>query len=422
LKINKEDNPTMKTDLDALMQENDLDAILITGPAQHNPAMVYMTGGGHVSNADLVKKRGDAPVLFYNPMERDEAAKSGLKTKSLMDYDMTELLNQAIGDYQVAIAKRYQLMLADLGIESGTLALYGLSEIGTNYAIFSTLQREMPRLNLVGEINNSVLMLARMTKDETEIEHIHNMGKITTQVVGLVADYITSHAARDGILIKPNGEPITVGDVKKRINLWLAERGAENPEDTIFAIGRDAGVPHSSGNPSDPLKLGQTIVFDIYPCEAGGGYFYDFTRTWCLGYAPDEVLSLYETVLSAYNTITNQLKVGKPFKDYQDMVCDLFSTQGHPTIKEDPQTQQGYVHSLGHGIGLNVHERPRSGTNSDDDDCLVPGVVFTLEPGLYYPDKGMGVRLENSLWVRPDGKIEVLADYPMDLVLPVKAG
>ena len=50
----------MKTDLDALMQENDLDAILITGPAQHNPAMVYMTGGGHVSNADLIKRRGQA--------------------------------------------------------------------------------------------------------------------------------------------------------------------------------------------------------------------------------------------------------------------------------------------------------------------------------------------------------------------------
>ena len=50
----------MKTDLDALMQENDLDAILITGPAQHNPAMVYMTGGGHLTTADLIKRRGQS--------------------------------------------------------------------------------------------------------------------------------------------------------------------------------------------------------------------------------------------------------------------------------------------------------------------------------------------------------------------------
>ena len=411
----------MKTDLDELMQANDLDAFLITGPAQHNPAMVYMTGGGHLTNADLIKKRGEGAVLFYYPMERDEAAKSGLKTKNLGDYNFTELLNQSAGDYLKAIVKRYKQMLAELGITSGRIALYGRSEIGTNYAIFSALQKEIPDVNLLGEIDNSVLMLARMTKDDTEIERIRKMGKLTIQVVGQVADFITSHSVKNGVLVNKNGVPLTIGDVKSRINLWLTERGAENPEGTIFAIGHDAGVPHSSGNPTDPLKLGQTIVFDIYPCEAGGGYFYDFTRTWCLGYAPDNVLELYETVLSVYTSVTKQLQVGNPFKDYQQMTCEQFSDQGHPTIKEDPQTQQGYVHSLGHGIGLNIHERPWSGISSDEKDCLVPGSVFTIEPGLYYPEKGMGVRLENSLWVRPDGKMEVLAEFPMDLVLPVKA-
>jgi Xaa-Pro aminopeptidase len=411
----------MKTDLDELMQANDLDAFLITGPAQHNPAMVYMTGGGHLTNADLIKKRGEGAVLFHYPMERDEAAKSGLKTKNLGDYDFTELLNQSAGDYLKAIVIRYKQMLAELGITSGRIALYGRSEIGTNYAIFSALQKEIPDVNLLGEIDNSVLMLARMTKDDTEIERIRKMGKITTQVVGQVADFITSHSVKNDVLVNKNGVPLTIGDVKSRINLWLTERGAENPEGTIFAIGHDAGVPHSSGNPTDPLKLGQTIVFDIYPCEAGGGYFYDFTRTWCLGYAPDDVLELYETVLSVYTSVTKQLQVGKPFMDYQQMTCEQFSAQGHPTIKEDPQTQQGYVHSLGHGIGLNIHERPWSGISSDEKDCLVPGSVFTIEPGLYYPEKGIGVRLENSLWVRPDGKMEVLAEFPMDLVLPVKA-
>jgi Xaa-Pro aminopeptidase len=410
----------MKNDLDALMQANDLNAILITGPGQHNPAMVYMTGGGHITNADLIKKRGEGAVLFYYPMERDEATKSGLKTKNLSDYNFTELLNQSDGDYLKAIVKRYKQMLTELGITSGRIALYGRSEIGTNYAVFSALQKEMPELNLIGEIDNSVLMLARMTKDETEVERIRKMGKITTMVVGQVADFITSHSVKNGVLVNKKGKPLTIGKVKSQINLWLSGLGAENPEGTIFAIGHDAGVPHSSGNPSDPLELGQTIVFDIYPCEAGGGYFYDFTRTWCLGYAPDEVLALYETVLSVYTNVTRQLQMGKPFKDYQQMTCEQFSAQGHPTIMEDPQTQRGYVHSLGHGIGLNIHERPWSGISSDEKDCLVPGSVFTIEPGLYYPEKGMGVRLENSLWVRPDGEIELLAEYPMDLVLPVK--
>ncbi|OGO61042.1 MAG: hypothetical protein A2032_04135 [Chloroflexi bacterium RBG_19FT_COMBO_49_13] len=412
----------MKNDLDALMHANDLDALLITGPGQHNPAMVYLTGGGHLTNADLIKKRGEVAVLFHYPMERDEAARSALHTKNIGEFNFTDLLKQAGGDNLKAIVRRYQLMLADLGITSGRVALYGRSEIGANYAVFSALQQAMPELHLVGETDNSVLMLARMTKDETEIERIRWMGKVTTQVVGQVADFISSHSAKDGVLLNNNGKPLTIGDVKNRINLWLSELGAENPEGTIFAIGRDAGVPHSSGNSTDLLKLGQTIVFDIFPCEAGGGYFYDFTRTWCLGYAPDEVMALYETVLSVYTNVTQQLQAGKAFKDYQQMACEEFSAQGHPTVKEDPQTQQGYVHSLGHGIGLNIHERPWSGISSDEKDSLVPGTVFTIEPGLYYPEKNMGVRLENSFYVLPDGRLEVLADYPMDLILPVKAG
>ncbi len=412
----------MKTDLDRLMSERDLAAILITGPGQHNPALVYMTGGCQLTNADVIKQQGKPPVLFHYPMERDEAAKSGLATKNLGQYNFTELLKQAGGDQLKATVKRYSLMLADLGISHGKVALYGRAEIGPSYELFNALHQALPGLDFIGEINNSSLMLARMTKDAEEVVRIRKMGQVTTQVVGLVADFITSHRAKNDILVKSNGSPLTIGEIKSRINLWLLERGAENPEGTIFAIGRDAGVPHSSGSDTDVLRLGQTIVFDIYPCEAGGGYFYDFTRTWCLGYAPDDVQALYADVLAAYNQVTGQLVVGKPFNDYQDLTCELFTSRGHPTIKENPPTERGYVHSLGHGIGLNIHERPWSGAGSDEHDCLSMGTVFTIEPGLYYPDKGMGLRLENSLWARPDGQMEVLADYPLDLVLPIKRG
>jgi len=412
----------MKSDLDNLMQENDLDAMLVIGSGQHNPAMVYMMGGGHIQFADLIKKREQEPVLFYEPMERDEAAKSGLQTKSIADYKFNDLLDQAGGDYLKATVRRYQLMFSDLGLTSGRVVVYGQAGVGTYFTLLSGLEREMPGLNFIGEMNNSIMMQARMTKDEAEVERIRKMGKLTTEVVGLVADFITSQTVKNEVLVKANGEPLTIGEVKRRINLWLAEREAENPEGTIFSIGRDAGVPHSSGNPEDLLRLGQTIMFDFYPCEAGGGYFYDFTRTWCLGYAPDEVYALYETVLSTYNKVSSQLEAGRLFKDYQQMTCELFSAQGHPTIMEDPQTVIGYVHSLGHGIGLNVHERPSSWAKGDDSNRLVPGAVFTIEPGLYYPEKGMGVRLEDSYYACPDGKFELLADYPLDLVLPVKSG
>ena len=409
----------MKNDLDALMTANNLDAVLITGAAQHNPAMVYMTGGAHLTSADVIKLRNAEPVLYCYPMERDEAARTGLSTRNLADYKFNDLLKEAGGDIAKATANRYRLILNDLGFQEGRIGLYGMVEAGTGLAVFSALQQMLPGVTIVGEAGSSILLQAMMTKERAEVDRIRKMGKITTEVVGRVAAYLSSHPVHDNILVQEDGKPLTIGNVKSRINLWLAELGADNPEGTIFAIGRDAGVPHSSGTPTDHLRLGETIVFDIFPCEMGGGYYYDFTRTWCLGYASEAVLALYEDVLSVYQTIMSELKAGMPFNHYQKRTCDLFEAKGHPTIQNNPVTQEGYVHSLGHGIGLHVHELPRSGQAAPDSESLIPGVVMTIEPGLYYPDRGMGVRLEDSVWVRPDGEFEVLAPYPLDLILPV---
>jgi Xaa-Pro aminopeptidase len=410
----------MKTDIDTLMKANHIDALMIVGAGQHNPSMVYLTGVRHLTGAELVKKCGETPLLFHAPMERDEAARSGLRTRSYNAYPMGPLLKQAGNDRFKAVVMRYQQMLSDAGVTSGKVLVYGQAAAGTTFSLLTALQKAMPGLEFSGDLEGSVLLQAMMTKDADEIEHIRQMGKITTQVVSLTADFLTSQKVKDGVLVMPNGQPLRVKDVKNRINLWLAERGAENPEGTIFAIGHDAGVPHSSGNPEDILSLGQTIVFDIFPCEAGGGYYYDFTRTWCLGYAPDAALKLYEEVYSVYQQVSLEMKVNQPCISLQRRTCELFEAQGHPTVLSRPETEEGYVHSLGHGVGLNIHEKPASGSTATSTDILAPGVVFTIEPGLYYPERGLGVRLEDTVWVRPDGEIEVLAPYPHDLVLPMR--
>lgn len=413
----------MKSDLDRLMQENNIQALLVTGPAQHNPAMHYLTGGGHLTHADLIKPLGKAPILFCGPMERDEAAKTGLPTISYTSYPFEELRQQAKGDLALAYALRYQRMLADAGVASGRVSLYGRDNIGSSFAIFTTLQRLMPEIEITGEIDNSILLQSMATKDEDEIARIRRMGQITTEVVGMVAEFLGSHQARDNRLVKADGEPLTIREVKRKINLWLAERGAENPTGAIFAIGHDAGVPHSSGNPDDFLTLGKTIVFDIFPCEEGGGYHYDFTRTWCLGYASDGVEALYDDVYSTYQNVMGEIQKDASCSGYQQRTCELFEAQGHATIRQDPALQDGYVHSLGHGLGLHVHEAPwfRAAEASTPADRLLPGSVVTIEPGLYYPSKDMGVRLEDTVYVRPDGQMEILAHYPLDLIIPVRS-
>jgi Xaa-Pro aminopeptidase len=116
----------------------------------------------------------------------------------------------------------------------------------------------------------------------------------------------------------------------------------------------------------------------------------------------------------------SELKIGAQYANYQQRACELFEGFGHPTPHSNPNTEEGYVHGIGHGVGLNIHERPSSGLTATDDDRLVPGVVITIEPGLYYPDRGAGVRLEDTVYARPDGVFETLAEYPLDLVLPMK--
>jgi Xaa-Pro aminopeptidase len=323
---------------------------------------------------------------------------------------------------QTASALRLQKILSEYGLSGGRVAVYGKVEFSELFGVMRSLAKLMPELEFVGEAgNDSTLLRAMETKDDVEVARIRQMGAVTTTVVKMVQDYLTSREVReDEVLLKEDGNPLTIGDVKSKISLWLAERGAVDVEGTIFAIGRDAGVPHSVGEPNDLLTLGKTVIFDIFPAEQGGGYFYDFTRTWSLGYATPEAQALYDQVYEIYDQVVENLDLNASFVEYQRMTCEYFESKGHKTLLTEKAPLDGYVHSLGYGVGLNIHERPSARLTDANDNVLKPGVVITIEPGLYYPEKGMGVRVEDTYWVRPDGKMELLAEFPYDFVLPMK--
>lgn len=409
----------MKSDLTELMRQANLDALLITGPARNNPAMTYFTGSIHVGQADLLVPREGEPVLvFHNPMEREEAQKAGLRTKNGREYKPMQLLKQTGGDALRAIAMRYQKMFREFNI-SGNVALYGKVEAGPVLTIIRELEVLLPDVRFIGESSlDSTLIKARTTKDESEIKQIRAIGSVTIEVVGRTADLLEKSPVHNSVLLDADREPLTVRKVKNRINLWLAELGAENPHGTIFAPGRDGGIPHSTGAPDEPIRTGVPIVFDIYPCQAGGGYFYDFTRTWCVGHAPDEVLEAYEDVLDVYNRVSAAMKPDTLCRTYQDLTCELFESKGHPTIRQDTEITSGYVHSLAHGVGLEVHEGPYFRSTESNTAVLQKGSVITIEPGLYYPERGFGIRIEDTVHVRPDGELEIVVDYPKDLILP----
>jgi len=400
----------MKTELDAHLQDAGLEGLLILSEGSPGPAMAYFCGTTHVGTSLLLKLRGQTPILYHGSMEREQAALTGLPTRDLEQAGWPKAITFELGE-------RFAAELMALQV-TGRLGVYGMAEASATYGFLTGLQQSAPKIQLAQEDpKRAVLALARSTKDPQEIERMRAVAQATVSVVGNVADFLTSHRSESGRLVNHQGEALTVGEVKRRINLWLAMKDLENPEGTIFSIGGETAFPHSTGRPDQPIPLGTPIILDIFPRQAGGGYFYDFTRTWSLGRADERLLSAYQDVAECHRACVEAVRPGLATRLLQNQACDLLEGRGHPTLRSHPGTTEGYVHSLGHGVGLNVHELPSMRHFESELSVLQTGMVFTIEPGLYYPEQSFGVRLENTYLLGPDGGAEALADFPQDLVL-----
>ncbi len=413
----------MKTEINQLLRDKNLDAIIISGSGTNNPPLAYFLKGAFFTRAHLFILKDQDPVLFYRPMERDTAAQTGLSR--IISYDTfssAEFRIAAKGDAILYDALELQALCQSLGLESGRVGFCGKEEIGTQYAVLREFQQLMPAIEIAGSEGIDILREARYTKDSAELERIRQMGEIVTTVVGKVEALIRGGYLQNGILFSQDGQPITIGQIKKYINVLLCEAGVENPEGTIFALGKDAAVPHNAGNDAQALEAGKSIVFDFFPCEAGGGYFFDFTRTWSIGYATEAVQKAYDQVLEVHHAVFDSIQNGQEARDLQKLTCKLFQEMGHPTVADTPGTMDGFVHSVGHGLGLNIHERPFTRDSADNTDRLLPGTVVTIEPGVYYPEieEPYGIRIEDTIYIDQDGKPQYFVNYPYRLVIEVE--
>ena len=137
------------------------------------------------------------------------------------------------------------------------------------------------------------------------------------------------------------------------------------------------------------------------------------------GHVPAEIAAAHETVLRAFQVAFDAYaEPGQPAGALQEAVLDYFESAGHPTPRSHPGTDVGYVHSLGHGLGLAIHERPS--LSHLGDDRLQVGNVFSIEPGLYYPERGYGLRVEDTVFIDGDGTLQTLTDFRKNLLLPLQ--
>jgi Xaa-Pro aminopeptidase len=197
------------------------------------------------------------------------------------------------------------------------------------------------------------------------------------------------------------GRSMTLGDLKRFVSQDIARLGMIEDHETILAQGRDAGVPHSRGDASAPLRPSVPLVLDIFPADKTTGYFFDFARTFCVGPVPDDLARIHADVLEACALARDAVRPGTPAASCQALVCDFFESRGYATLRSNPKTVEGYVHGLGHGVGLEIHEKPSFSLTQRD--VIEEGDVVAIEPGLYFPDREIGVRVEDTFLVTASG-------------------
>lgn len=404
----------MKRDLDRLMADLGIDAIYAEGLAHSDPVLYYLLNGVGIYGR-YIKRRGRPACLIHKSIEREEAAKTGLRRFDMGRFDLRAIVEKR--QDPAVTSGRVTGLLLDRFKVTGKVACYGLAPLGASYHYLKALQRLNRRLDIFNTVGQDLIARARETKDAREVARIQRAGRAVIGSFNQVINTVRRMKKRKNRIYMTPRAVLTIGDLKRMLKEQLFRHDLVNSDGLIVAQGRDAGVPHNSGQDRQAVELGRTIVFDIFPQESGGGYFFDFTRTICFGHAPERIRSLYAVVKEAQDRIFGWLKVGERTIEIEKKLCRYFEGLGHPTMLSDRRTQIGYCHTLGHGIGLNVHESPSFGLLEINHDTIKPGAVFTVEPGLYYPDQGFGIRLEDVAYADPRGRIVNLTSCRRELVV-----
>lgn len=256
--------------------------------------------------------------------------------------------------------------------------------------------------------DESIITDIRAVKTPTEHDHIRAAQRANEAAMQTAERLIGDASVQEGTL-RLDGDPLTSERVKTAIEITLLEHGC-GLDETIVACERDAADPHERG--SGPLTAGEPIIIDIFPRDKSTKYHADMTRTFCKGDPDQRLREWYDLTQEAKTAALQTLEPGVTGEAVHDAVCDVYEAADIPTLRSEPDTETGFIHSTGHGIGLEVHEQPRVAPGGE---TLEPGHVVTIEPGLYDPAVG-GVRIEDLVVVTADG-YDNLTEYKESLVL-----
>lgn len=400
----------MRKDVDRILSEKGLDSLLLYSDSAKNVNMYYLTGFLAPDPFVFLKRLDGDPLLVVSPMELTRAKKeSRVKdVRSFFDYNYVKIVKSApnpkIGGYKfvAGVAKK------ELG-KSGKICV----PADMHVTVADTLRSEKLKIEPMFD----VVEKARETKERDELEAISSVQRTVEKAAAKAISLIASSelSASEKLLFKDeNGKkkPLTAGAVRSVFDHVFADNACVAEEETIVACGPGSADPHYAGRTDDVFRANQPIVLDVFPRSVRRRYVSDMTRTVVKGKASKTMKKMFEAVFEAKAATMDAVKAGVLGSDMQKLCCNMMRKAGYKTIWGGKQISKGYLHGLGHGLGLAVHEGPRM--SEFYKYPLEEHNVVSVEPGLYDPKIG-GVRVEDVVEVTKKGcrnltKMEVVLE------------
>jgi Xaa-Pro aminopeptidase len=353
------------------LNEQGLDAFLITQSQNRS----YLSGwhNDDTEGAGLLLVSQTRQYLLTNPLYQEIAAQEA---------PAWEIVVPESRQYSGALAKLAQEgQLTRIGFEAAAMTV---AEYGQHLKEFAGNVEMVP-------YEKSYVEILRLVKQPSEIELLRQAAAITDQTFAHICNWI-----------QPG---MTEKEVQWEITRKMIELGADGLAfETIVASGPNGSMPHAHASERQ-IQRGEMITIDMGARYKG--YCADMTRTICLGEpAESRMLELHDAVLAAMKTCEAGLYPGIPGKAADGLAREALAKLG---------LAEYYIHSTGHGIGLQIHEGPALSMRAEEDVVLPLGTVVTVEPGVYIPGWS-GVRIEDSGVITEKG-FEVLTQSPTELVI-----
>ena len=330
---------------------------------------------------EVMNQKGLEAVVILSPYNRRYLSgftgTSGslliTQDKSLLitDFRYIQQANDQAQDFEVINQERPMLGKINELIKEGQYKKVGVETHLITYNEYQALNTDAVELSSI----EGVIETIRMIKDEFEIKQIQKAADIVDETYEHILKWV-----------KPG---MTENEVNNEMEMFMRSKGATcSSFDTIVASGHRGALPHGVAS-NKVIEEGDMITLDFGALYEG--YVSDITRTFAIGEPKEEMKKIYNIVLEAQLAALEQIKPGMTGKEADTIARDVIKSYGYG---------EQFGHSLGHGIGLEVHEGPALSQKSDI--VLEENMCITLEPGIYVDGLG-GVRIEDDVLVTKNG-------------------